>query len=278
MYIRVKRVRHQEYLYLVESVWNPEKKTSKQNIVMYLGNAQNVTEKDIPERYRSEKIVRSIRMIKTRNRADTVPSMRDRMYESLTRGNLADTMTIYEEGRSALGSADAFFDSVLRPVLHRIGHEWSSGHIGIATEHIASNTAQSMIKSVSNQNPKKPNSIKVALCVPPGEKHRMGCDVLESCLVPKGFVVYNLAADMPAGEMIQFVENYKPDVVMISVSNDDNRGAATRLADMILGYGTPVILGGYAFRDGYVQDGYNIVSEPDLRTTLRMIRDVVGRS
>jgi len=39
VYIRAKKVKADQYLYLVKSVWDSKKSTSKQEIVKYLGKA-----------------------------------------------------------------------------------------------------------------------------------------------------------------------------------------------------------------------------------------------
>ena len=42
VYIRAKKVKSDQYLYLVKSVWDSEKNTSRQEIVKYLGKASEV--------------------------------------------------------------------------------------------------------------------------------------------------------------------------------------------------------------------------------------------
>ena len=53
--MRTKSIRGQKYLYLVESQWDSKKKTSKQNIIKYLGIESNVSLTDVPENYQNSK-------------------------------------------------------------------------------------------------------------------------------------------------------------------------------------------------------------------------------
>ena len=46
--LRKKKVKGMDYLYLVRSVWNRKKKTSRQVTVKYLGESTSVTRDDIP--------------------------------------------------------------------------------------------------------------------------------------------------------------------------------------------------------------------------------------
>ena len=48
MYLRKKNVKGMDYIYLVKSVWDKKKKTSRQVTVKYLGESTRVTRDDIP--------------------------------------------------------------------------------------------------------------------------------------------------------------------------------------------------------------------------------------
>ena len=60
VYIRAKKVKSDQYLYLVKSVWDSKKSTSKQEIVKYLGKASDVVKDDIPEQYRNDPKILSV--------------------------------------------------------------------------------------------------------------------------------------------------------------------------------------------------------------------------
>lgn len=53
VYLRAKKVKSDNYLYLVKSVWSSEKNTSRQEIVKYLGKASEISKDDIPIDYRN---------------------------------------------------------------------------------------------------------------------------------------------------------------------------------------------------------------------------------
>jgi len=60
VYIRTKKVKNDQYLYLVKSVWDSKNKTSKQEIVKYLGKASDVLKDDIPIDYRNDPKILSV--------------------------------------------------------------------------------------------------------------------------------------------------------------------------------------------------------------------------
>ena len=59
VYLRKKKVKGMDYLYLVRSVWNREKKTSRQVTVKYLGESTSVTRDDIPIEFRDDPKINS---------------------------------------------------------------------------------------------------------------------------------------------------------------------------------------------------------------------------
>ena len=54
VYIRNKRVKGIDYAYLVQSLWDPKRNTSRQQMIKYLGNASQVTIENIPQEYRKD--------------------------------------------------------------------------------------------------------------------------------------------------------------------------------------------------------------------------------
>ena len=66
-----------------------------------------------------------------------------------------------------------FFDKILRHVMSKIGSDCESCKLAIATEHVASNVAQTLVKIIMDQVSGTGNKMKIMLCVPVGEEHHM---------------------------------------------------------------------------------------------------------
>ncbi|MCI4433122.1 MAG: cobalamin B12-binding domain-containing protein, partial [Nitrosopumilus sp.] len=87
------------------------------------------------------------------------------------------------------------------------------------------------------------------VCVPVGEEHHLGCDVLETYLSIKGFKVYNMSTSMPTESILSFIENNKPDVILVSITLEDNIPAGQRLVKKIKEqYNIPILIGGFALQ------------------------------
>jgi len=256
VYIRAKKVKSDNYLYLVKSVWDSKKNTSKQEIVKYLGKASDVVRDDIPVDYRDDpKILAVLASHNPKDitkREESTKKSKQTLYKKLTDGDIHSAVKIYQEYTKIFNPGD-FFDRILRPVMYKIGDDWANNKISIATEHVASNVAQTLVKIIMDEVTGSANKKKILVCVPHGEEHHLGCDVLETYLSIKGYKVYNIGTSIPTESIISFIEYNKPDTILVSITLDDNIAAGQRLVKKIKEqYNIPVLIGGFAFQSDKV--------------------------
>ena len=230
-----------------------KKNTSKQEIVKYLGKASEVVKDDLPSEYRNNPKILSVLASHNpkdiKKREDATKKSKKLLYKKLTEGNIEECVLIYEEYLKIFNAAD-FFDRILRPVMHDIGEYWANGKISIATEHVASNIAQTLVKIIMNKvSASKAKKKKILICVPVGEEHHLGCDVLETYLSIKGYKVFNMGTSVPSESILSFIENNKPNVVFVSITIEDNINAGQRLVKKIKDqHSIPILIGGYAMQ------------------------------
>jgi MerR family transcriptional regulator, light-induced transcriptional regulator len=118
--------------------------------------------------------------------------------------------------------------------MYKIGELWAEGKLDIATEHVCSNIAQSLVGIINEHNLKTyRHKAKILLCTPFGELHSLGCKVIESFLISKGFKVFNISPSVQAESVISYIQEIKPDVVFISISLDENIQAGKNLVKKI---------------------------------------------
>ena len=279
VYIRAKKVKSDQYLYLVKSVWDSNKKTSKQEIVKYLGKASEVVKDDIPVEYRDNpkvlSVLASYNPKDIKKREESTKKSKQQLYKKLTEGNIEDCVKIYQEYTKIFNPAD-FFDKILKQVMYDVGEDWANNKISIATEHVASNVAQTLVKIIMDSVSCSANKKKILICVPVGEEHHLGCDVLETYLSIKGFKVYNIGTSIPSESIISFIENNKPDIVFVSITLPDNILAGQRMVRKINEESKiPILIGGYAMQSEKIPkfDG-KIISESNLEELPKIIRSV----
>ena len=256
VYIRAKKVKGVQYLYLVKSAWDAKNKTSRQEIVKYLGKASEVIKTDIPVEYRDNLKILSVLAAQdpedVKKREEASQKSKKLLYKKLTDGNINACIHVYGDYAKIFNTAD-FFDKILKPVMYQIGEEWANGKISIATEHVASNVAQTLVKIIMDKETASGNKKKILLCVPVGEEHHLGCDVIETFLTSKGYKVFNMATSIPSDSILYFIDHNNPDVVMVSITLEDNLKTGQRLIKKIKdNFDVPVMVGGYALEQGKI--------------------------
>ena len=252
VYLRKKKVKGVDYLYLVKSMWDKKRKTSKQITIKYLGESKSVTRDDIPIEFRDDPKINSFLLENTpkdrKNREEILKKLQVQLFSSMTEGNLKESIRIYESfvNKSAI---EEFNEKILNPTLEKIGSMWADGRLSIATEHISSNTAQSLIKIISENHKRSTlDKGKVIITTPVGEEHCLSCNMIESFLLSKGFTTFNLSPSTPANSLVEFIKSIHPTAILISITLDDNIKAGQRLTNKIYEQykRLPVYVGGQA--------------------------------
>lgn len=266
VYVRTKSVGGEKYAYIVKSVWDPDRGAPRQKIVKYLGRYSEVSPGDIPAEYAGEPKVREfVDCLSGPAPGPGEDPLAGRLLEALLSGDAESARRVRDECESRRGIT-AFYDRVLRPAMYSVGELWSDGRIGVGDEHVASNVAASLVRPAAR--PKRPSG-SVLICTPSGEEHSLGCAVLESALSARGVSVRNMAPSAPASEVVKFVEENEPDLVLVSVTSPDNAAAARRLiAKTAAQTRTPVVAGGQAADEGM---GCEVISEQPLERAVRAV-------
>jgi methanogenic corrinoid protein MtbC1 len=276
VYIRTKTVKGEKYLYLVKSVWDSKRNTSKQETIKYLGKASETTKDDIPPEYRNDKKIisylSSVDGFSIEKKEELLTKLKDQLYRYLIKGDFDSTKQLYDTYSSTSGIA-SFFEKILTPVMYKIGDMWASNQLGIADEHVASNIANTLVKMVSSKYTVMPSKRKIVICVPEGEEHSLGANILETHLSSIGHRVYNLAPSEPHDSIVSFIRSTKPDSVMVSITLEDNIKPGQRLVKKILDhFDVRVYIGGQALKNDKVKfENAQIIRENSLRNIAKII-------
>jgi MerR family transcriptional regulator, light-induced transcriptional regulator len=258
VYIRNKKVKGIDYAYLVQSVWDAKRNTSRQQTIKYLGKASQITIEDIPEEYRNDsKILTFISAFSSNQEKKKilVSKIQKEMFLLVTDCNIGGLVSLYEKYSKLFGLTE-FYDKLLKPVLYRIGDLWEQGKLDVATEHASTNTAISLIKAINERIDTKTKThrissqYKAVICTPDGELHGLACNMIESLLLSKGFKVYNISTSIPTEYTIDYMCELRPDIVFISITLVENIKPAERLVkEIYLKYNNklPIVVGGSAF-------------------------------
>jgi len=257
VYIRIKQVKNNGYAYLVESKWNKEKHTSQQIIKQYLGPVDQININKIPEEYRNESTI--IKFLASLNidfskYMKLNDSLQVNLLEKLKSYEINDILKIYNDYTKSIYTLLDFYEKILIPVLYKIGDQWENGEIDVATEHVCSNAVNNLIDLINQQNTKKNlknhrNTRSIVLSTPEGELHSIGCKIIDSLLLEKGYDVYNITSPLPTNSIESYLDNTNPGVILISVTLEENINSAIRLVyEIRKSFQTPIIVGGNALK------------------------------
>lgn len=276
VFIRTKKVKGENYLYLVRSKWDAKRSTSRQEIIKYLGNAQAVTPDDIPIDYRNDPKITAFLSTNigksAKERDDVIKQLRKEILNNLIDGERDAVFKIYEIFTKGATPVD-FFDKILKPVMYEVGDLWAANKLSVASEHIASNIAHDLVKIVGERISRSDGRAKILLCTPPGEEHNLGCNILESFLQSKRYKVFNLSPSAPAEDVIDFIRNDKPDLVLVSITLDDNIKPGQRFVKKLTEkYDMPVFVGGLALTDKKTKFDGKVIQEDTLPKIYNLIR------
>ena len=260
VYIRIKKVKNIDYAYIVESRWNKEKRTSQQITKQYLGPLSKININKIPEEYRNKSSIikfldsHDLNFEKSRE-LNTL--LQTKLLEKLKIYEINDSVKIYNEYTKSVYSLLDFYEKLLIPVLYKIGDQWANGEIDVATEHVCSNATITLIDLINQKNINKKISKSslsttnrpIILCTPEGELHSIGCKIIESLLLEKGYEVYNITSPLPTNSIESYLDNIDPSIIIISVTLKENINSVIRFVQEIRqSFNIPIIVGGNAIK------------------------------
>ena len=267
--MRVKSIRGQKYLYLVKSAWDAKKKTSKQSIIKYLGIESNVSISDIPEEYQTSKKITDYFMnqkyFQPTVQNEIIKKLQDDLLSSFKNGHYVEANSLSQSFEKIYGF-ESFIDDVLIPLIEQIESLGYSKKIDLGTQTTCYNTIQDLMNLILENNSTHSKKKKILICVPYGEQHTLGTKVLESRLLSKGNIVYNLSPFTPVSSILESIEHNNPDSIFVSITLDENILSAKRMIQKISDkFIIPIVVGGQAVKND--PDNWNVCVGQNLPIT-----------
>jgi MerR family transcriptional regulator, light-induced transcriptional regulator len=250
VFIRDKKVKGHSYAYLVRNIWDNKNGRVRQKIVKYLGRSSKVVLEDIPKEFQKDPNVVTFIACHSSDAEKMEFTMKEKMLELLIRNDTNSLFDIFDKYSQIFGLVK-FYERLLTPVMYKIGELWKEGRLDVATEHVCSSAAHTLVKIINERVSRIPapnrKALRIMICTPEGEYHSLGCVVIESFLRSKGYLVSNIAPSVPSDAIISFAGKFNPDLIMISITLDENVGATNKLINKILESKVrvpPILVGG----------------------------------
>ncbi len=115
------------------------------------------------------------------------------------------------------------FEEVLRPALVEVGKRWAAGSLTVTQEHEISELTRDLVAELSNRHarPEPREPIVIATCVA-DELHDLGLRMMCAVLRQRKARIHFLGANVSPPFLVESVTQRRPDIVLLSVSQDDH--------------------------------------------------------
>jgi methanogenic corrinoid protein MtbC1 len=140
---------------------------------------------------------------------------------------------------------------VIKPALYQIGEGWQTNQVTVASEHLATAIAQSvMTVGLLRSPPPETVGKRVLLACVAGNEHAVGLRMVADAFQLAGWDAHYLGANAPTLAIVRHAEEWKPDLIGLSVSFAQQLRSANQVIRQLgerLGSSRPaVIIGGLA--------------------------------
>ena len=135
---------------------------------------------------------------------------------------------------------------VLGPLLARIGHEWASGTLCTASEHLGSVLIRNRLGALIREHQPLPSSEPVVAATPAGELHELGALLAVAITSLRGHRVLYLGPDLPASEIARAVRGTHARLLLLSIVALSTQSAVREIEALRreLPTGVDLLLGG----------------------------------
>lgn len=165
------------------------------------------------------------------------------------------------------------YEKIIKKSLYNIGALWESGKISVASEHLASAIVESILNEMySGIISKTKNNKTVIVASVENEAHQIGIKMVADIFEMHGWNALFLGANVPAKDLVSFVDDIKPDYVALSMSLNIHLSTLESTIKYIMDISPSmkILVGGQGFRSGgketitkypdvfYIEDLYNL--------------------
>lgn len=144
-----------------------------------------------------------------------------------------------------------FIEKIFNPLLYKVGEMWQLNEITIAKEHLATTIIEETSDYFFNRNlENKKNAPLVVISTVGDESHNLGIKIIGKFLETLGFNVKNLSSKITNEELINYIFDLNPEIILLSVTLSSNLGLLQKLVNKLkedsIIFNSKIIVGGQA--------------------------------
>ena len=158
----------------------------------------------------------------------------ERYLRALLHGDRKACRAVIEETMQSGTPANSVYADVIWPVMVEIEQLERKDRIGVVEEHLATRINRTIVDQLQNKLPRRPEKHKkVAVCCAPVELQELGAQMMADLFESDGWEVRFLGGGLANGDILGFIHDYGPDMLLIYGTAPKQAPDVRRLIDTI---------------------------------------------
>jgi methanogenic corrinoid protein MtbC1 len=174
-------------------------------------------------------------------------------FNALLKGDRKTCSNIVTELIENKTEIKTIYEDLFQKSMYEVGELWERNKISVAVEHLCTATTETLMNLIYPHlfSSEKLNKKALVTCTP-GEFHQIGAKMVADFFELNSWNSYFLGANTPSKDFLNYINEIKPDVIVISTSISFNLNSLEKLILEINSqfHDTKIIIGGQAFRWG----------------------------
>ncbi len=148
--------------------------------------------------------------------------LEERYAAALLAGDQAEAFRVIKDAMERGINPLVIYTEVITPALVAVGNAWHRGGLNIAAEHLAIQITlqhSAYIRGLARR--RKPIGAEAVITAVEGEMHAVGARLIADLFYLEGWDVAYLGQNTPTNDLVDWVRERKPDLVILSLSQRD---------------------------------------------------------
>ncbi len=158
----------------------------------------------------------------------------ERYLDALLQGDRKTCRCVIEETLQSGIPANSVYLDIVWPIMVQIEKLLRSNKITLAQEHLATRINRTIIDQLQNKLPRRPSrNKKIVVCCAPDELQELGAQIMADMFESDGWEVKFLGGGLTNDDILAFINEYAPDILLIYGSTPKQAPSIRQLIDTI---------------------------------------------
>jgi methanogenic corrinoid protein MtbC1 len=158
----------------------------------------------------------------------------ERYLDNLLKGDRKHSRVVIEETLQCGVPANSVYVDVIWPIMVEIEHLARADRITSTQEHLATRINRTIVDQLQNKLPRKPiKNKKIVICCAKDELQELGAQIMTDLFESDGWEVKFIGGGLTNQDILAFIHNYAPDILLIYGTAPKQAPDVRRLIDTI---------------------------------------------